>query len=181
MSIAPSLVDYKRGVGTADISQPNGDANSHSAAVAANGDIPNGTNKERSTDDGNEQTQSITEPGNPSVVPAHLLRQFHFAFLIRHPRSSIPSYYRCTVPPLNEITGFKDFMPSEAGYAELRRFFDFLRDNHHIGPSIAGNTPVTNGDHNEATNGVNGGGNPDSSTISNGTATGNRVEISTLR
>ncbi len=78
------------------------------------------------------------ELGNPTVVPGEILKQFHFTFLIRHPRSSIPSYYRCTIPPLDAVTGFYNFMPSEAGYDELRRVFDFLRTQKQIGPAIAG-------------------------------------------
>lgn len=70
------------------------------------------------------------------------MKKFHFTFLIRHPRSSIPSYYRCTIPPLSEITGFSDFYPSEAGYDELRRIFDFLRSNGQIGPKIAGEAGI---------------------------------------
>ncbi|KAM0303629.1 hypothetical protein HYE67_003707 [Fusarium culmorum] len=66
------------------------------------------------------------EPGNPTVLPLEVLKQFQFTFLIRHPRRAIPSYYRCTVPPLDEVTGFYEFMPNEAGYKELVRFFDFL-------------------------------------------------------
>jgi len=78
------------------------------------------------------------EPGNPTVVPTEILKQFHFTFLIRHPRHSIPSYWRCTIPPLDAVTGFYNFMPSEAGYDELRRVFDFLRKENQIGPSLAG-------------------------------------------
>lgn len=78
------------------------------------------------------------EPGNPTVVPSEILKQFHFTFLIRHPRHSIPSYYRCTIPPLDEVTGFYDFMPNEVGYDELRRVFDFLRSKKFIGPAVAG-------------------------------------------
>lgn len=74
---------------------------------------------------------------NPTVVPSEILGQFHFTFLIRHPRYSIPSYYRCTVPPLDEVTGFYHFMPSEAGYDELRRVFDYLRLVGQVGPKIA--------------------------------------------
>ncbi|KAJ4119867.1 hypothetical protein NW768_010457 [Fusarium equiseti] len=66
------------------------------------------------------------EPSNPTVLPLEVLKQFQFTFLIRHPRRAIPSYYRCTVPPLDEVTGFYEFMPNEAGYKELVRFFDFL-------------------------------------------------------
>ena len=68
------------------------------------------------------------ERGNPTALPLEVLEQFHFTFLIRHPRRSIPSYYRCVIPPLSEITGFTHFMPSEAGYEELVRLFDFLID-----------------------------------------------------
>jgi hypothetical protein len=78
------------------------------------------------------------EPGNPTVVPAEILKQFHFTFLIRHPRNSIPSYFRCTIPPLDSVTGFFNFMPAEAGYDELRRVFDFLREQKQVGPAIAG-------------------------------------------
>lgn len=77
------------------------------------------------------------EPGNPTVLPKETLERFHFTFLIRHPRYSIPSYYRCTVPPLDEVTGFYSFMPSEAGYDELRRVFDYLRSIGQVGPYIA--------------------------------------------
>ncbi|KAI5459948.1 P-loop containing nucleoside triphosphate hydrolase protein [Mariannaea sp. PMI_226] len=66
------------------------------------------------------------EAGNPTVLPLEVLKQFQFTFLIRHPRRAIPSYYRCTVPPLDEVTGFYHFMPNEAGYEELVTLFDFL-------------------------------------------------------
>ncbi|GJC80679.1 hypothetical protein ColLi_03517 [Colletotrichum liriopes] len=71
-------------------------------------------------------TGTAAEPGNPTVLPLDILRKFQWTFLIRHPRRSIPSYYRCTVPPLDEVTGFSNFSASEAGYDELRRLFDFL-------------------------------------------------------
>ncbi|KAF8254026.1 hypothetical protein K440DRAFT_648670 [Wilcoxina mikolae CBS 423.85] len=64
---------------------------------------------------------------NPTVVPLSRLRDFHFTFLIRHPKRSIPSYYRCTRPPLSELTGFHHFLAEEAGYRELRAVFDYLR------------------------------------------------------
>lgn len=83
---------------------------------------------------------TMQEPENPTVMPTEMLRGFHFTFLIRHPRRSIPSYFRCTVPPLDDITGFHDFMPSEAGYDELRRMFDYLLAQKIIGPEKAGET-----------------------------------------
>ncbi|KAF2466431.1 uncharacterized protein BDR25DRAFT_306219 [Lindgomyces ingoldianus] len=130
-TIAPSLVSYKRGVGTDPTTLREGPP----APVKSEPPYPYNTKG---------------EPNNPSVVPANLLANFHFAFLIRHPRSSIPSYYRCTVPPLDEITGFYNFRPDEAGYDELRRLFDYLRSVGQVGPHFAGQ-PATNG-----TNGVNG-------------------------
>jgi hypothetical protein len=130
-TIAPSLggKTVKKGVGTNGINSEingtngtNGSLNGH-----ANGNhkapFPYGTE---------------SEAGNPTVVPAEILKQFHFTFLIRHPRHSIPSYFRCTVPPLDNITGFYDFMPSEAGYDELRRVFNFLIEDKQVGPTRAG-------------------------------------------
>ncbi|KAF2203466.1 hypothetical protein GQ43DRAFT_447392 [Delitschia confertaspora ATCC 74209] len=124
-TIAPSLVNYKRGVGTNTTAILNG----ASVPVKSGPPYPYPTEG---------------EAGNPTVIPADLLANFHFTFLIRHPRSSIPSYYRCTVPPLDKVTGFYNFMPSEAGYDELRRFFDYLRSIGQVGPRVAGQ-PQTNG------------------------------------
>lgn len=97
-----------------------------------------------------------TEPElrNPTVVPSEVLGQFHFTFLIRHPRYSIPSYYRCTVPPLDEVTGFHNFMPSEAGYDELRRVFDYLRVVGQVGPKIASQDVHVNGSPNNSASAV---------------------------
>lgn len=87
----------------------------------------------------NGPTNGVTEEDdNPTVMPTDMLRGFHWTFLIRHPRRSIPSYYRCTVPPLDAITGFSEFMPSEAGYLELRKLFDYLLSQNIIGPAKAG-------------------------------------------
>lgn len=86
----------------------------------------------------NGPTNGNAEEENPTVMPTDMLRGFHWTFLIRHPRRSIPSYYRCTIPPLSELTGFHEFMPSEAGYDELRRLFDYLLDQGIIGPAKAG-------------------------------------------
>ncbi|KAL8802953.1 MAG: hypothetical protein Q9200_006408 [Gallowayella weberi] len=72
-------------------------------------------------------TPSLKEPNNPTVLPNHILQKFQFAFLIRNPRRSIPSQYRCTVPPLSDLTGWVEYLPSEAGYVELRRLFDYVR------------------------------------------------------
>ncbi|KAF4546180.1 uncharacterized protein LTHEOB_4177 [Lasiodiplodia theobromae] len=72
-------------------------------------------------------THSAEPAGNPTVVPANLLSRFHWTFLIRHPRHSLPSYHRCTVPPLAAVTGWSHYLPSEVGYGELQRLFDYLR------------------------------------------------------
>ena len=117
VNVAPSLSRIKRGVGTAGRTAVR---TGNDAGEALGRYIP------------------VTEPENPTVVPRSVLEKFHFTFLIRHPRSSIPSYYRCTVPPLDEVTGFYNFMPSEAGYDELRRLFDYLCAIDQIGPRTAG-------------------------------------------
>ncbi|KAI4088886.1 MAG: hypothetical protein L6R37_008133 [Teloschistes peruensis] len=116
-SIAPSLGRIKRGVGTTQ-APTNGATNGTTQAP-----YPYATD---------------AEPNNPTVIPRDILGGFHFTFLIRHPRSSIPSFYRCTVPPLDTITGFSKYMPSEAGYNELRRVFDYLRSVGQIGPKSVG-------------------------------------------
>lgn len=108
----------------------------------------NGTNGNNGTDGTNGHTKSrpfpygtSAEPGNPTVIPGELLRQFHFTFLIRDPHYSIPSYYRCTIPPLDKITGFYQFYPSEAGYDEVRRVFDYLVSSGVVGPTFASAPP----------------------------------------
>ncbi|KAK8182498.1 P-loop containing nucleoside triphosphate hydrolase protein [Phyllosticta citribraziliensis] len=145
-SIAPSLVQYKRGVGT----DGSGKNLHHARTLPAT--VPP------------HPYPTEVEEGNPTVVPTQLLAKFHWTFLIRHPRNSIPSYFRCTVPPLDAITGFYNFDPAEAGYDELRRIFDYLKNTGLVGPKIAGQNddkPATNGTHGPngtttATNGVNG-------------------------
>ncbi|RMZ78419.1 hypothetical protein DV738_g3930, partial [Chaetothyriales sp. CBS 135597] len=102
-----------------------------------------------------------TEPENPTVMPRDMLEKFHFTFLIRDPHCSIPSYYRCTRPPLVEMTGWQEFWPNEAGYDELRRFFDYMRASGQVGPKFAEGSRSTgqatcNGAHKNGahTNGV---------------------------
>lgn len=128
--VAPSLRIPKRGVGTNGESDgTNGEAkgvtHKDSGIVMQNGSAP-------------FPYDTPSEPNNPSVMPTELLEKFHFTFLIRHPRNSVPSYYRCCVPPLVEKTGFNEFMPEEAGYDELRRFFDYCKDSGIVGPKICG-------------------------------------------
>ena len=116
-SIAPSLSRIERGVGTTNHYTNGITIDSQGAPYPYH---------------------TASEPNNPSVIPGSVLKQFQFTFLIRHPRLSIPSCYRCTIPPLDKVTGFYDFMPSEAGYAELRRMFDYLRSVDEVGPKVAG-------------------------------------------
>ncbi|KAA8651573.1 hypothetical protein EYZ11_010528 [Aspergillus tanneri] len=161
-SLAPSLNRIKRGVGTEQsvpVDHPVGGVN----GVVHNGGVHNGDNTITHTNGhsahGMEAEESPVangvhaaatqkpastlpydtepEPGNPTVMPQELLSRFHFAFLIRDPHYSVPSYYRCTIPPLDKITGFYYYDPAEAGYDEVRRTFDYLRSVRLIGPHIA--------------------------------------------
>ncbi|TLS23525.1 uncharacterized protein PpBr36_06050 [Pyricularia pennisetigena] len=119
----------------------------HLNGTTTNGNHVNGTPTNGNHVNGaatNGHADAISEPGNPSVMPLAILREFHFTFLIRHPRRSIPSYYRCTIPPLDEKTGFKNFMPSEAGYIEVRNMFDYLLSQGVIGPHKAGEPAPAN-------------------------------------
>ncbi len=129
-SIAPSLQRIKRGVGTNGETSPTTNGRKESNGFVSTVLRPFATE---------------AEPGNPTVVPTEMLAKFHFTFLIRNPHSSIPSYYRCTVPPLAEVTGFHEFYPSEAGYDEVRRVFDYLRKSGHVRPSDG--TPDDATDH----------------------------------
>ena len=128
-TIAPSLARLERGVGTTATTTEGSHSNGISAGAHIGGKV---------TSNGNSHGHANTEPENPTVIPKETLEKFHFTFLIRHPRSSIPSFFRCTVPPLDSMTGFYEFMPSEAGYDELRRVFDYLRAVGQVGPAVAG-------------------------------------------
>ena len=108
----------------------------------------NGTSKEPYPYD------TPTEPGNPTVMPRELQEQFHWAFLIRDPHYSVPSYLRCTIPPLDEVTGFHNYDPLEAGYDELRRHFDYLRETGLVGPRVATRPELSASSDAEATTGV---------------------------
>jgi hypothetical protein len=143
-SIAPSLISYRRGVGTEN--KTNGAVNGTSSHLDL--DVAPAQDAKEVEQNGYPYA-TAAEPGNPTIIPEALLKQFHFTFLIRHPRSSIPSYFRCTVPPLAGMTGFDYFDPKEAGYAELRALFDHLRNVGQVGPRLAGQV-------NGATNGTNG-------------------------
>ncbi|BGP15899.1 hypothetical protein JCM10213_003672 [Rhodosporidiobolus nylandii] len=66
-------------------------------------------------------------PTNPTLIPTPLLLQPHLThtFLIRHPRKAVPSYARLCYP--GSETGFEYFDKEEMGYKELRRLFDFVK------------------------------------------------------
>jgi hypothetical protein len=150
-SIAPSLGGKKKGVGTNGLTNgyANGHTNGHTNGISSD-QINNLTNGHRKTNSqtnicGEEYDETLhpypfdteAEPHNPTVVPTALLAKFHFTFLIRDPHSSIPSYFRCTIPPLDDVTGFHHFDPSEAGYDETRRVFEYLRSIGQVGPHHA--------------------------------------------
>lgn len=119
-SVAPSLISHKRGVGT-------GNASSGSAGHEATDGPAKGS-----------PYNTYTEPsGNPTVIPDEILKDYRFAFLIRHPQKGIPSFWRCCTPPLSKMTGWDYLLASEAGYSELRRLFDFLRTTGQVGPTVA--------------------------------------------
>ena len=67
-----------------------------------------------------------SDSSNPTVFPISILSKFQITFLIRHPSYAIPSYYRCTCPPLSDTTGFHYFDPEEAGFREARILLQFL-------------------------------------------------------
>ncbi|PYH69659.1 uncharacterized protein BO88DRAFT_339640 [Aspergillus vadensis CBS 113365] len=158
-SIAPSLNRIKRGVGTESNGETaplsvvgaNGTNGHHAQQLNGASPVQNGTKNglnghavlDHSTPVKPATTRepypydTAAEPGNPTVMPTEILSQFHFAFLIRDPHHSVPSYFRCTIPPLDQVTGFHNYDPSEAGYDELRRTFDYLRSVRLVGPHIA--------------------------------------------
>ena len=69
---------------------------------------------------------------NPSILPDAVLGMFEFVVLIRHPRLSVPSNYRLTIPPLSEKTGWHHFYPENVGLHQLRQLFDYLKTTHNI-------------------------------------------------
>lgn len=173
-SAAPSLLRVKRGVGTNGVHSngvngvhdvlgyTNGHTELNRASNGVNGaNHTNGVNghsngySNGTTNGANGHTNGVhkepypyntpTEPGNPTVMPRELQAQFHWAFLIRDPHYSVPSYLRCTIPPLDDITGFHNYDPREAGYSELRRHFDYLRETGLVGPRVA-TRPELSGD-----------------------------------
>ena len=82
---------------------------------------------------------------NPSLLPTSLLHAFQFVFLIRNPSASIPSLYRCFIPPLSEKTDERTLDPRELGYRETRLLFDYLYPPALRSPYSPFSTTSTNG------------------------------------
>ena len=66
------------------------------------------------------------ETANPTLLPTSLLHRFQFVFLVRDPSASIPSLYRCFLPPISDKTEEHTLDPTELGYRETRILFDYL-------------------------------------------------------
>jgi hypothetical protein len=95
---------------------------------------------------GSQRSWEESNIPNPTVIPPEILSTFHFAFLIRNPRRSIPSLYRCSVPPISLTTGWHGFKASDAGYRELRRLFDYLKSIKQIGPDSCNEICIVDAD-----------------------------------
>ncbi|TKA26599.1 hypothetical protein B0A50_04707 [Salinomyces thailandicus] len=153
--VAPSLMNVKRGVGTeAQLNQQGGLGLEGLNGVDSPQDSAVNLDSPPKSPPFPYETRS--EPKNPTIVPREILERFHFTFLIRHPNRSIPSYYRCCVPPLVERSGFHKFNPSEAGYDELKKFFDYCKDTGLTGPKICDrpDTETSTGAYSEKPTGV---------------------------
>ncbi|KAI8626835.1 hypothetical protein F5Y19DRAFT_191100 [Xylariaceae sp. FL1651] len=83
---------------------------------------------------------------NPTVIPLQHLTRFHYTFLIRNPRSSIPSLYECSTPPKSFVTGWHGFKAEDAGYKDLRRLFDYLVRARLIGPNTSNEICIVDAD-----------------------------------
>ncbi|KAK4556816.1 hypothetical protein LTR86_006387 [Recurvomyces mirabilis] len=141
--LAPSLHKVKRGVGTEEELNAQGGLGLQRTLTPRDSGVDVGKSASNGTPDSPSKGAPFpfnteAEPNNPTVVPREILERFHFTFLIRHPNRAIPSYYRCCIPPLVERTGFNPYMPSEAGYDELRSLFDYCKDTGLVGPKICG-------------------------------------------
>ncbi|GAA5910780.1 uncharacterized protein JCM6883_000311 [Sporobolomyces salmoneus] len=71
-------------------------------------------------------------PNNPTLLPTDFLfpssPSMSHTFLIRHPSKAVPSYARLCEGEASKITGFYGFDAKEMGYKELRKLFDFVRE-----------------------------------------------------
>ena len=55
------------------------------------------------------------------------LRDFQHTFLIRNPRKTLPSLYRASIN--KDLTGWDGFDPDEAGFSQLQKLYDFVKEN----------------------------------------------------
>lgn len=83
------------------------------------------------------------EPTNPTLLPVAELAKFEFAFLIRHPYLSVPSYYRLSQAEKKDTSRVHKVKRSDLGYPELRCLFDFLRDESLIGSPVSPAAVIT--------------------------------------
>ncbi|PWN31505.1 uncharacterized protein FA14DRAFT_166128 [Meira miltonrushii] len=60
---------------------------------------------------------------NPTILPIDLLRRFKHTFLMRTPKKSVPSYWKCVQ---DGAAGFAYFDAAEAGYVELKLLYDWM-------------------------------------------------------
>lgn len=139
--------------GTTNGTATNGTANGTANGVNGHQAHANGTTTTNGHTNGDSKSpypyDTPAEAGNPTVMPRELQERFHWAFLIRDPHYSVPSYYRCTIPPLDDVTGFHNYDPLEAGYNELRRHFDYLRREGLVGPRVATRPELSGSDTRE--------------------------------
>lgn len=70
------------------------------------------------------------DPTNPTLIPTEELLDpsILHTFLIRRPEKAVPSYYRLCSGEQSKVTDFHYYDPEEAGYDELRKLFDFVKD-----------------------------------------------------
>lgn len=77
-------------------------------------------------DFGLDSDSPAADSANPTMVPTEFLTDMNYVFLVRPPHLSIPSYYKCCIPPQSKETGFDHYRSSEAGYRELRILYDYV-------------------------------------------------------
>lgn len=88
--------------------------------------VPSLRQLETTANGARESLWNEPEVSNVTVLPPLILAGFHYVFLIRNPRHSIPSLYECSRPPKSLLTGWHGFKAEDIGYKELTRLFDYL-------------------------------------------------------
>jgi len=96
VSLAPSLI-ASADANTPSLSVPNSTFKTTAVPIVGSEKLSPGTTP----------YDTPAEPNNPTVIPTALMKQFHYVFLIRHPRYSVPSFYRLSRPDLeNDLVLF---------------------------------------------------------------------------